>query len=422
MGFLDFFRRKRALPANHEPPNFKILAKKTHFSTSELEVLHVRFLSLCNYNTGMIEKIPFVQQPELALNPIIDLAYDMECRHFMNLRMMIKKEKDDKKQLRLEELAMKTAEMLANKADVIDEDEEEEMSRKEQRMKRRRRRKKKNKVREGDIEGDGGGIGGGKESHEGSLESLDGLESVNESIESMDESLNSIDGDHVHSVILPLEDSLSGDSKEGNNIDQTPKDKVADKSDREIIDNDGDEIIKSDDQGDSEDNHSKSQSVDGKDKTNDEKKGEEGNHDNDKDVKSDNENVQETKNDSSSDSSSDGEASVRNKEKNIIVNADDTKNNGVAMIDGIDSTADNNQKDELNKNNASPPLTRVTSSFFRAQHRLKQLEEEKLQAGLPPDGIDFTHFVLLLSEFSPKASLSAKTSCKFTLKCMYYFI
>mmetsp|Transcript_17712 Transcript_17712/g.33384 ORF Transcript_17712/g.33384 Transcript_17712/m.33384 type:complete len:522 (+) Transcript_17712:79-1644(+) len=446
MGFLDFFRKKRELPANHAPPNFKILAKKTHFSASEIEVLHVRFLGLCNFDTGMIEKIPFVQQPELALNPIIDLAYDMECHHFMNLRLMIKKGNDEKKQLEMEELAMKSAEMMNQR-------EDEETQRKERQRKRHRKRKKK-KMRQGDS----GGIGS---QEEGSLQSLDGLESIDESLESIDESLESIDeslesidGEHVHSVNLSVEGSVQGDCSDHDEQEQPGGDRptgqmnddqnedkpeVNEETNLEVDKNDN-QMHKQDEgieQEIHEDGISNRSSVNGlenvhSDKSevqtqpeesssprigrtdsnkNDTKSGEEG-RDRSDSVSS----ASSVDEEGDADRVENGTSDVNVKSKSVEPNDSphDEKHNNIT--DG--GLQDQEVEDKKEKNDAdetAPTLAPMTSSFFRAQHRLKQLEEEKRIAGLPPTGIDFTHFVLLLSEFSPKASLSAKTSYFFKI-------
>jgi hypothetical protein len=62
------------------PPDYGSLSKMSNFTKGELKHLFVRFNSICNQELQVVEKVPFLQQPELALSPLIPLAYDMEVR------------------------------------------------------------------------------------------------------------------------------------------------------------------------------------------------------------------------------------------------------------------------------------------------------------------------------------------------------
>lgn len=58
------------------------LSETTHFSSREIQRLQDRFNQIKSKKSGYVEKIPFLQQPEVAVNPFIHLAFDMEQQLF----------------------------------------------------------------------------------------------------------------------------------------------------------------------------------------------------------------------------------------------------------------------------------------------------------------------------------------------------
>ena len=435
MGFLDFFRKKRTLPANHETPNFKILAEKTHFTKNEIAVIYERFLALCNYDTGMLEKIPFVQQPELALNPIIDLAYDMECQNFLNLRLLLNKANTEKEQLELEELE-KSAFMehgTSNREGEEEVQKEEEHNVSQKRKQKKRHRKKKSKLSAGGT--DMGSLDGSQVSLDGSQVSLDGsLESIDE------ESLGSIDGEHVKSMDLSVESShkkslqedLSRHTQENEKVGEVDMaDEEYEKNDEEsesnAVNKEKEKEIEKEDDGANDALESNSQESHVADKDN---------HDcNDTEERKKNGVIMKDGYADRSRSSGDEESVCEQVEAiDLDHNHKQADSEGVAVDTDklVEDTHMNEQQQQLlqeqqqkgqegqqkqeeeeeEEGEEVPALMPMTSSFFQAQSRLQQLEEEKRLAGIPPTGLDFTHFILILNEFSPKATISSKTSCK----------
>ena len=406
MGFLDFFRKKRELPANHEPPNFKLLSNKTHFKKKEVKVLYERYLSLCNYETGLLEKVPFVQQPELALNPVIDLAYDMECRNFFNLRVKLQHEIEKQKQRELEEAHERFLEERAYSA-------KQKSPSRQKKRKKRHNKKKKRKHEKDNIDT--------SLEPESSLESLEGsLESLEGSLESLDESLESVEIGHVHSETVSEDNKSNAGGGEKNtacpvvdNIMSSEEDARKNESSADIIDEESKEHIE-----DVEVTKLVEEDTDVIDAKPEETAfNKESNVDHDNQVQSQDtiegfadENGEKT-DQKENKSDNEGHSNPNNK---IIPNSSD----GISIEEG-EGEGDVGRSKEIGDDNpnsqssSEPSLKPMISSFFRAQDRLRKLEEEKRLAGIPPQGIDFTHFVLILNEFSPKASISSKTSCKF---------
>lgn len=369
MGLFDFFRKKRPLPANHDPPNFAKLAEKTHFSKKELSNLHERFLDVCNYNTGMVEKIPFVQQPELALNPIIDLAYDMECKNFLNMRMLLVREQEEEKQKQLK---------------CIDEGLNEESKEglpvdtvHKKSHKKRRKKKKKDKTT-GETVAEAA-------TNASALRVENGSDSVivQRSDENMDKKQENDSREQDKNNVL----QCSGD-------EYNEKRRMSDKIDTEndqSLEQLGDRLVSSSPCSEAERSpHS------------------------DKFVSED-----DLLSNGSKPSSAQRETSEAIEENYSSRNDTiDSANDSLVMNDQSTTVEvhDFNEEDQNeNERGNCPPPARVTTTYFKALDRLKKLEEERRLAGLPPYGLDFTHFVLLLSEFSPKASVSSKTSYFFKI-------
>ena len=402
----------------------------------------------------MLEKVPFVQQPELALNPIIDLAYDMECQNFLNLRLLLRKEKEEQKELDLaafEQSRVQREQEVATSQDAIDNKRRNKRS-------QRKRRKKKNK----NLGPDG---------------SLESLESLDGSIESIDESLDSIDGEHVHSVELSVDnrstgsaqelldrDGLTNDDDENDLRDEDYENNNENDSHKEAENNTKDTSNDlSDIRGHIEiSNDNENSCTDDKDVRDDHSKGghrahaEEStseehanscrssgnrNDDNDKDTESANitgqseshsvvhnlegenqegrnkvgDTVEEDneKEDNAKDDKEKEDKEEEDKEEEDKVEEDNENDDKEKEDKEEEDKEEEDKEEEGDAVEDAPPLLPMTSSFFRAQERLRQMETEKRLAGIPPDGIDFTHFILILNEFSPKASASSKTSCKF---------
>ena len=83
-----FMRRDVPKPDKVPEPDFKALLNVTHFTKRELRKLFTRFCLLCNTETGLIERLPFVQQAEFANCPLISLAFEYECREQKKARAM----------------------------------------------------------------------------------------------------------------------------------------------------------------------------------------------------------------------------------------------------------------------------------------------------------------------------------------------
>lgn len=69
---------RKAIPQKNVPtPDFKAIKKSTVFSTTELHNLFDRFCLLSN-SEGVMEKIQFLQQPELAFVPLASAIFEIE--------------------------------------------------------------------------------------------------------------------------------------------------------------------------------------------------------------------------------------------------------------------------------------------------------------------------------------------------------
>jgi hypothetical protein len=84
MQLLRAFTRKKENPHGVGDPDFRKLAAETNFNERELRRLFIRFCSLCHPQTGLIEKISFVQQPEVMLCPLIAIAYENQLKKFQH--------------------------------------------------------------------------------------------------------------------------------------------------------------------------------------------------------------------------------------------------------------------------------------------------------------------------------------------------
>mmetsp|Transcript_13540 Transcript_13540/g.20331 ORF Transcript_13540/g.20331 Transcript_13540/m.20331 type:complete len:253 (+) Transcript_13540:92-850(+) len=99
----SFLSQKQKKPDAVPEPDMSALAAITNFSKRELKRLFARYCMICNKQTGLIEKIPFIQQPELVYCPIGHIAFDMERRNFIKHRAMLREEKlkkDDEETLK----------------------------------------------------------------------------------------------------------------------------------------------------------------------------------------------------------------------------------------------------------------------------------------------------------------------------------
>lgn len=64
-------------------PDYVSLAQNSNFTKGELKHLYSRFDSICNQETRLLERRPFLQQPELVFSPLIPIVYDFELRNFI---------------------------------------------------------------------------------------------------------------------------------------------------------------------------------------------------------------------------------------------------------------------------------------------------------------------------------------------------
>jgi Ca2+-binding EF-hand superfamily protein len=69
------------------PPDYISLSQKSNFTKGELKHLYLRFNSICNQETRLVERIPFLQQPELTFCPLMPLAFGMELRNYNSERI-----------------------------------------------------------------------------------------------------------------------------------------------------------------------------------------------------------------------------------------------------------------------------------------------------------------------------------------------
>jgi hypothetical protein len=76
---LLFGKEKASTPPS---PDYLSLSQRFNFTKGELKHLYLRFNSICNQETRLVERIPFLQQPELAFCPLMPLAFDMELKNY----------------------------------------------------------------------------------------------------------------------------------------------------------------------------------------------------------------------------------------------------------------------------------------------------------------------------------------------------